>query len=419
MLGLSIVLLLICSALISGSEIAFFSLNENDKKKLEEEEGKIGQRILLLLDQPRKLLATILISNNFVNIAIILVAALLIPDNITNNKVIDILITVVGVTFLLVLFGEISPKVYANRYNIRLAKFMVTPLNILNALFYLPSTVLVSSSKFLERRFAHRIGQSHSREDIDEAIDLTVNQEEGSSQDADILKSIVKFGEVPVKQIMRPRVDVVAVDVETPYSELLKIIKDSGYSRIPVHENDFDQVIGILYVKDLIGHLQKEDTFKWQELVREDTLFVPEAKKIDDLLRKFQLEHKHLAIVVDEYGGSAGIVTLEDILEEIIGDIRDEFDDEPDVEYRQIDAYNYEFEGKTLINDFARVVKIDNTIFEEARGDSDSLAGMILELTGKFPSKNQVIEYQSYLFKVTAMSKRRIEKVLVTLPKEV
>ncbi|MEN0051613.1 MAG: gliding motility-associated protein GldE [Bacteroidota bacterium] len=418
MLILSILLLLICSALISGSEIAFFSLTDNDKKKLEEEGSKVGLRILYLLDQPRKLLATILISNNFVNVAIIIVSALLIPENITGNKVIDFSITVVGVTFLLVLFGEISPKVYANRYNIRLAKFMANPLHILNALFYLPSIILVSSGKFLERRFAHRISQSHSREDIDEAIDLTVNQEEGSSQDADILKSIVKFGEVPVKQIMRPRVDVIAVDIETTYSELLKIIKDSGYSRIPIYENDFDKVVGVLYVKDLIGHLHKKDVFKWQNLIRKDTVFVPEAKKIDDLLRQFQLEHKHLAIVVDEYGGSAGIVTLEDILEEIIGDIRDEFDDEPDVEYRQIDAYNYEFEGKTLINDFARVFKIDHTIFEEARGDSDSLAGMILELTGKFPSKNQVIEHQNYAFKVTAMSKRRIEKVLVTLPKE-
>lgn len=413
-----VAILLICSALISGSEIAFFSLKQNDKRKLEEEESKIGQLILSLLERPRHLLATILISNNFINIGIVITSAILLPENLTQKEWLDFLINIVGVTFLLVLFGEISPKVYANRYSINLAKFMARPLYFLNLLFYLPSVLLVSSSKWLEKRFAHRIGESHSKEDIDEAIDLTVSQEEGFSQDADILKSIVKFGEVPVKQIMCPRVDVVAIEVESSYADLLEMIKTSGFSRIPVYENDFDTVVGILYVKDLIGHLQEKQNFKWQKLMRKDLLFVPEAKKIDDLLRQFQVEHKHLAIVVDEYGGSAGIITLEDVLEEIIGDIRDEFDDQPDVEYRQLDAYNYEFEGKTSINDFAKVVGIDHLIFDEVRGDSDSLAGMILEMTGRFPTKNMIIPYKNYQFKVRAMNKRRIEKIQVTLPRE-
>lgn len=413
-----VVLLLIGSALISGSEIAFFSLKDRDKKKLEEEESPISQLILRLLERPRQLLATILISNNFINVGIVITSAFLLPDNLTQKAWLDFLINIVGVTFLLVLFGEISPKVYANRYSITLAKFMARPLHLLNIFFYLPSLLLVSSSKWLEKRFAHRIGESHSKEDIDEAIDLTVNQEDGSSQDADILKSIVKFGEVPTKQIMCPRVDVIALDVESSYEELLETIKTSGFSRIPVYENDLDTVVGILYAKDLIGYLNEKANFKWQKLMRKDVLFVPEAKKIDDLLRQFQVEHKHLAIVVDEYGGSAGIITLEDILEEIIGDIRDEFDDQPDVEFRQLDAYNYEFEGKTSINDFAKVVGIDHLIFDEIRGDSDSLAGMLLEMTGRFPSKNMIIPYKNYQFKVRAMNKRRIEKIQVTLPRE-
>lgn len=412
-----IVVLLICSALISGSEIAFFSLKENDLKQLEEEGGKLSLLILHLLEKPRRLLATILISNNFINVGIIILSAILLPENLTNIPWLDFVINVIGITFLLVLFGEISPKVYANLYNIRLAKFMARPLYVLNFAFALPSVILVSSGRFLEHRFAHRIGESHSKEEIDEAIDLTVTKEEGSSQDADILKSIVKFGDVLVKQIMQPRVDVVSLDITTPYSKILSIIKESGYSRIPVHENDFDTVKGILYVKDLIGHRYESDEFQWQNLVREDLLFVPEAKKIDALLRKFQKEHKHFAIVVDEYGGSSGIVTLEDILEEIIGDIRDEFDEDPDVEFRQIDDYTYEFEGKTSINDFARVIGVDHAVFDKARGDSDSLAGMILQITGRFPIKNTIIRYEDYHFKVNAMTKRRIEKVLVTLPK--
>lgn len=409
--------LLVCSALISGSEIAFFSLKENDFKTLEEEGSKISQLILHLIEKPRKLLATILISNNFINVGIIILSAILLPENLTNIPWLDFVINVIGITFLLVLFGEISPKVYANLYNIRLAKIMARPLYILNFLFAFPGFILVSGGRFLEQRFAHRISESHSREEIDEAIDLTVTMEEGSSQDADILKSIVKFGDVPVKQIMQPRVDVVSLDIDMPYNEILAIVKESGYSRLPVHTNDFDTVKGILYVKDLIGHRYEDNSFRWQNLVREDLLFVPEAKKIDALLREFQTERKHFAIVVDEYGGSAGIVTLEDILEEIIGDIRDEFDEDPDVEFRQIDDYTYEFEGKTSINDFARVIGVDQSVFDKARGDADSLAGMILQITGRFPVKNTIIRYEDYHFKVNTMTKRRIEKVLVTLPK--
>ncbi|MEM1325301.1 MAG: gliding motility-associated protein GldE [Bacteroidota bacterium] len=418
LLGGLIFLLLIGSALISGSEIAFFSLKEKELQELEEENSVISHLILKLLERPRRLLATILISNNFINVAIIIISAIILPTDLTDKDWLNFLIEVVCITFLLVLFGEISPKVYANLYNVKLARFMARPLYVLNFLFTIPALLLVSSGRFLERRFAGRINESHSKEEIDEAIDLTVTQEEGSSQDADILKSIVKFGEVPVKQIMCPRVDVVALDIETTYSEVLSIIKESGYSRLPVYENDFDTVRGILYVKDLIGDRKAGDDFRWQQLVREDLLFVPEAKKIDDLLRQFQSDHKHFAIVVDEYGGSSGIVTLEDILEEIIGDIRDEFDEEPDVEYRKIDDYTYEFEGKTSINDFSRVIGIDQAEFDEARGDSDSIAGMILQITGRFPSANSVIPYKDYKFKVNAMTKRRIEKIVVTLPRE-
>jgi gliding motility-associated protein GldE len=413
-----IFLLLICSALISGSEIAFFSLKPKALQELEEENSVVGQLIVQLLERPRRLLATILISNNFINVAIIVVSAVILPTDLTDLAWVNFLIEVVCITFLLVLFGEISPKVYANLYNIKLARFMARPLYVLNFIFTIPALLLVSSGRFLERRFADRMSESHSKEEIDEAINLTVTREEGSSQDADILKSIVKFGEVPVKQIMCPRVDVVALDIKASYFEILSAIRESGYSRLPVYENDFDTVKGILYVKDLISNRNAENDFEWQQLVREDLLFIPEAKKIDDLLRQFQHDHKHFAVVVDEYGGSAGVVTLEDILEEIIGDIRDEFDEEPDVEFRKINEFTYEFEGKTSINDFSRVIGVDQSDFDEARGDSDSIAGMILQITGRFPSANSVIPYKEYKFEVKAMTKRRIEKITVTLPRK-
>jgi gliding motility-associated protein GldE len=439
---LAILLLLLCSALVSGSEVAFFSLTPNDFEKLQQDNSGSSQRILYLKDKPRKLLATILISNNFINIGIVILSEfvlshLISPDIfdywaesisiglswITLSReslaiMFNFLITVVSVTFLLVLFGEVAPKVYARINNLRLARLMSTPLDIMMRILNPFSAILVNWTKALEGRLlisAAGAGLA-SREDIDEAIELTVSNGEDSGQEVDLLKSIVKFGEVSVKQIMRSRIDVIAVDHRISYSELLEVVRESGYSRIPVYNEDFDNVLGLLYVKDLLGHLNHDESFAWQNLIRTNVLFVPEAKKIDDLLREFQKEHLHMAIVVDEYGGSAGIVTLEDIMEEIIGEIQDEFDEDPEVIYHQIDEKNFVFDGKTLLNDVCRIVGIDTSTFDEVKGESDSVAGLLLELTGDMPTEGEEILQRDFIFRVLKVNERRIESIQFTLP---
>ncbi|MCH2084546.1 MAG: gliding motility-associated protein GldE [Saprospiraceae bacterium] len=442
---LGIVVLLVLSALISGSEVAYFSINNNDWKQLNSEESVSSQLIVQMIEKPRTLLATILISNNFINVAIVILSSFLqarfLPDavfnswatsicrvlNYTDQLTIDWVsyllgtsITVVGVTALLVLFGEIAPKVYARQNNIGLARLMARPLRILMRIFSPFSFLLVSWTRDLEGRLHSRTiaGNVTSREDIDEAINLTVNLGEHSAKETDLLKRIIKFGDVAAKQIMRSRVDVVAVDFRLNYHELLQTVRQSNFSRIPVYDDDFDNVTGILYVKDLLGHLGEQKDFEWQALIRPDVLYVPEAKKIDDLLRDFQKEHMHMAIVVDEYGGSSGIVTMEDILEEVLGEIKDEFDDEIEVIYRQLDAYNFLFEGKTLLNDVCRIIGVDTTTFDEVRGDSDTVAGLVLELIGEIPKKETEVKYNDYNFKIVQVSKRRIVQVLITLPKK-
>ena len=441
---LLIILLLICSALISGSEVAFFSLNANDLDDLKQGNGKGNQRILNLKETPRKLLATILIANNFINIAIVVISEFVIGKifkdggvfedwsaavldstalNISSEslaKGLQFTITIIGVTFLLVLFGEVAPKIYAKVNNVRLAKFMSRPLYVLTSIFHVPSTILVNWTGFIERKLERTSVSASitSREEIDEAIDLAVSTEKNTEREVDILKRIVKFGEVSVKQIMRSRVDVVAIDFRMTFRELLKVVRDSGYSRIPVYENDFDNVTGILYAKDLIGHLESgDDGFEWQELIRTDVLYVPEAKKIDDLLREFQKQRLHMAIVVDEYGGSAGIITLEDIMEEIIGEIKDEFDEDRDFSsIREVGENTYMIEGKTLLNDIYRGLHIPDDTFDEIRGDADSLAGLILELLGEMPKRNATVEYNDFEFKVVSVDKRRIKEIQVTIP---
>ena len=443
-LGLAgIILLLCCSALISGSEVAFFSLNHNDFEKLENENEPNSLRILALKEKPRMLLATILISNNFINIAIVILSDFVLNKvfsesvfltwaNSLNKSfsflesistaentadIISFLIAVVGVTFLLVLFGEVTPKFYATINNLRLSRMMAGPLTVLMIVFNPISRILVNWTNAIEQRLAERTKNSGltSREDIDEAIELTAISDAEIEQEADILKSIVKFGDVSVKQIMRSRIDVTAVDFRVSYEELMNVIKESGYSRIPVYDEDFDNVTGILYVKDLLGHLQEDARFEWQQLIRTNVLFIPESKKIDDLLKEFQRKRMHMAVVVDEYGGSSGIVTLEDILEEIIGEIKDEFDDDNELIYRQLDDHNYIFEGKTLLNDFCRVLGMDTSHFDDIKGEADSIAGLLLELYGELPAKDTEITYETFSFKIMASSKRRIEQVLVTL----
>ncbi len=440
---LLLLLLLVCSALISGSEVAFFSLTANDFEKLDKNKTTVNQRILLLKDKPRRLLATILVANNFINIAIVILSDFLLrqllPEALLGSwsqsildflhigfyfsieqatRILTFLITIVGVTFLLVLFGEVAPKIYANINNLRMAQFMATPLNLLMRLFSPLTGILVGWTNLIERRLEKRTneGPGTSREDIDEAIELTVSREKGGRQEVDILKRIVQFGDVTVKQIMRSRVDVVAVDFRISFQELLRTIRQSEYSRIPVYDTDFDNVTGILYAKDLLGHMH-DPKFEWQQLIRTNMLYVPESKRINDLLKAFQTQRLHMAIVVDEYGGSQGIVTLEDILEEVIGDIKDEFDNEPEVVYKKIDDYTYLFEGKTLINDVCRITGLDTKIFDAVRGDADSIAGLLLEVMGQIPRPETELNFNQFKFKVISVSKRRIEQVQITLPK--
>ena len=433
--------------MISSSEVAFFSLNINDLKKLEQENSLTSDRILTLRGKPRELLATILISNNFINIGIIILSEFILShvlsDAVRNRwssatldaipflrKIFSLegladsfnfLIAVFGVTFLLVLFGEVAPKVYAKINNMKLARRMSRVLTGLTSFFKPISLPLVSGTNLIERKLSSRSGNGSitSREEIDQAIELAVKEDEKSAEkEIDILKSIVKFGDVSVKQIMRPRVDVVAIDFRIEFHELLTLVKGAGYSRLPVFDENFDNVTGILYVKDLLGHLDKENAYEWQALIRTNVMYVPEAKKINDLLRSFQLERMHMAIVVDEYGGSSGLVTLEDIMEEVIGEIKDEFDDELEVEYQKIDDLNYSFEGKTLLNDVCRVIGVDTETFNAVKGDADSVAGLLLELTGQIPKLNAEFLHENYKFKVIAVNNRRIETIQITLPEE-
>jgi len=444
--ALFVIFLLVCSALISGSEVAYFSLSSNDYESLRQEKSKAGDRILDLKEKPRSLLANILIANNFINIAIVIVSEYIIRQTLSEGlleswgssvlstlqiehllsaamagRIFNFIITIVGVTFLLVLFGEVIPKVYARINNIKLAKAMSLPIVILDKLFRPLSSLLVNGTGAIESRFAKN-SQSlsvASKKDFDQAIELTVaGGGDNAKQEVDLLKSIVNFGEVSVKQIMRSRVDVIALDVEEPFSEVLKIVRKSGYSRIPVYKEDFDHVSGILYVKDLIGHLSEGKDFKWQQFIRTEILFAPEQKKISELLKDFQSSRMHMAIIVDEYGGSSGIVTLEDIMEEVVGDIRDEFDNKLEIDYKKLDDFNYVFEGKSLLNDVCRILRLETDAFDEIKGESDSLAGMLLEMCGFIPKKGREASYKNYKFKVLSSDKRRIKEIQVTLPKK-
>ena len=436
--SLVLILLLMCSALISGSEIAFFSLSSTHIEQLKNETAKSSTVILELLENPAKLLATILIANNLINIAIVILSTYILNDVITAEsmagmshwmsdlignvitadaleKGLSFLITVVAVTFLLVLFGEVAPKIYASFNNLRFSKFMAKPLSILNFLFGILSNRLVKWSDTLERRLTTNQSNTPTKEDLDHAIELTVNQYTNEEKEADILRGIINFSDLQVKQIMCPRTDIVGFAVEENYEELLKMIRDNGFSRIPIYEESLDKIVGLLYAKDLIQHLSEDKDYKWSELIRDKLIFAPETKKVNELLKEFQEERVHMAIVVDEYGGVSGLVTLEDVMEEVIGEIKDEFDDEEELDYVKIDDNNYIFEGKTSLTDVSRIVDIDAGIFDKAKGESESLAGMILEILGVIPKVDKEITIgKNVKLKVVAVNKKRIEKVTLT-----
>ena len=411
---LAVVLLVVLSALLSGSEVAMFSINTEQRKTLKDSINNSTGRILKLLEEPKKLLATILIANNFVNVSIVMAS-----NYVFNNLFIDgsisetmnFILQVIVVTFLILLFGEVIPKVYANNYNIQFSKFMSLPLLVLKKIFYPVSLALINSTNIIDRKIEKK-RESLKADELEHALNLTKDSVDNEDEKK-ILEGIVKFGHTDVKQIMTPRTDVISFDVDTKYIDLMEELKDIKFSRIPVFEESFDKIKGILYAKDLLGKMDEKKNFNWTSLLREPK-FVPENKKLDDLLKEFQEEKTHIAIVVDEYGGSSGIVSLEDVLEEIVGDITDEFDEE-DINHKKIDDHNYIIDGKTSLIDVYKLLEIDGGIFENAKGESDTIAGFCIEQAGKILLKNEKINFDTYTITVEAADKRRIKKVKITI----
>ncbi len=414
-IGILIMLLLLAvSAAISGSEIAFFSLGPAQLQDLRSDNSQSSRDIRLLLETPKRLLATILIANNFVNVAIILISSFIMNSlfNFGNSPVLGFIIQVIVVTALILLFGEIMPKIYATQYPMKMARSMASPLKFMKSIFAPLSYLLVKSTNVIDKRIARK-GHEITMDDLSEALDITTSGSSTPDDERKILKGIVKFGDIAVREIMTARIDVTAVDEKTTFDRILEIILEAGYSRVPVYRESFDSVTGILYIKDLLPNLNKQSEFKWQDLQR-PAFFVPENKRISDLLHEFQTRKIHMAIVVDEYGGTSGLVTMEDILEEIVGEINDEFDSEADnIHFLRIDENTYIFEGKTLLNDFCKVLGIEDRIFSEAKGDSDTLAGLMLELAGKIPEKNESLQFENFTFLAETVDKRRIKKVKV------
>ena len=417
-----LVLLLICSALISGAEVALFGLTQTDLNTIEEESTSRGKLIIKLLERPKKLLATILISNNAINIGIVLLFSSI--GNTLFSEIDQVLFDFVSVrfvlevlvaTFLILMFGEILPKIYANRNRIQFSGFMALPLKVFDFLLTPLSTPMRSATIFLQEKLG-RQKSNLSVAHLSQALELT-SEGDTTKEEQKILEGIVSFGNTDTKQVMRPRIDIFALNEEMKFPEVLEEIKKNGYSRIPVFAENMDAILGVLYVKDLLPYIDRK-TFNWMSLIREP-YFVPENKKLDVLLLEFQEQKKHLAVVVDEYGGTSGIVTLEDIIEEIVGDISDEFDDE-DLVFSKLDDYTYVFEGKTTLKDFYRVVKIDNEEeFELRKGESETIAGFVLEISGSFPRRGEKVLFNDYQFIVESMDKKRLKQIKVTLPHEV
>ena len=418
-----LIMLLFASALMSGSEVAYFSLSPADINKLKASKNKHSEAVLKLYNMPHKLLSTILVANNSINIAIVILAAFIFNGgqinpgpqdgliNFSETPVLGLIFKVGVITFLILFFGEIMPKVYATKNILPVALVMALPLLVLEKIFKPITSVLIFSSSFVKRRTIP--GQNNlSMDDLSDALDLTADD---YHEDEKILKGIVKFGNINVSAIMCPRVDVTAFDISSGFCHIIPQIIESGFSRIPVYSGSFDNVKGILYAKDVLPYTNNPDSFKWQALMR-PPYFVPETKKINDLLKEFQMKKIHMAVVIDEYGGTSGIVTLEDILEEIVGEIGDEGDDDQGM-YRLVDENTYIFDGKVLLNDFYRIYNIEGDPFEAVRGESETLAGLILELTGEIPKNGHVIEVDGFTFRIESVDKRRIREIRVTIDK--
>lgn len=410
---LTMLILLVFSALVSGSEVAFFSLSPGDLEDLKQKREKKNRSVINLLNKPKRLLATILISNNFINVAIIMISAFVTHDifDFGQMPIIGFFVEVIVITSFLLIFGEIVPKMIANHRPMKFSLLMVLPIKILVKLFYPFSSVLVKSTNVIDKKIV-KGGKDISIYEISHAIDIT-SDEALHEKDKNILKGIVHFSDILVKEIMTNRTDITAFEAKIPYDIILKTIVDKGFSRIPVYSGSMDNILGILYIKDLLSHISEKD-FNWKENLHQP-YYVPENKLIRSLLQEFQENKIHIAIVVDEYGGTQGIVTLEDIIEEIIGEISDEFDIGDEVlDYEKIADNKYSFEGKTLINDFCKIFNIESNYFDEEKGDADTIAGMILEKIGSLPEKEAKININDFLFVVERVDNRRIIKVEVS-----
>lgn len=405
-------LLLFCSALVSGAEVALFSLSPKDLDESMQANSIKGKILADLLSKPKKLLATLLVANNFINIGVVILFSFIGSGLFAaiTSPILKFILEVIVVTFLLLLFGEVLPKVYASRNNLKFANMIALPISILEKALSPISIPMRNSTVYLHNKLGKQ-KSNFSVDQLSQALELT-SSDDTSSEEQKILEGIVSFGNTDTKQVMSPRIDVFGLEITETFSEIYIKIIEKGYSRIPVYRDNIDQIEGILFVKDLLPHLNKDD-FDWVTLIREP-FFVPENKKLDNLLKDFQSMKSHLAVVVDEYGGTSGLVSLEDVIEEIVGDISDEFDDE-DINFSQIDDKNFLFEGKVNLRDFYRVINVDENLFEERKGEAETLAGFILEISGNFPAKGQKISYANCLFTVEVVDKKRIKQIKVTI----
>ena len=410
--GVLACILLIFSGYASGSEIAFFSLSPNDLNELDEERNDCDRQIKELREESERTLATILITNNLVNVTIIMLANYFIAHVIDFGMAywLEFVVITIFLTFLLLLFGEIMPKVYAGQHVLAFCRFSAPGIIALRRIFYPLSSVLLRSGMLAEK-VVQKENHVLSVDDLEQALELTDENE--LKEEKNMLEGIVRFGDETAKEVMTSRQDVVDLDFRTSFADVLKCVVENNYSRIPVYQGSIDNIRGILYIKDLLPHLSKPSNFRWQSLIR-PPYFVPETKKIDDLLRDFQENKVHIAIVVDEFGGTSGIITLEDILEEIVGEINDEYDEE-EKPYTRINANTYVFEGKTLLSDFFKILDLDDETFEEVQGDADSLAGLLLEIKGDFPELHERIDFQNFTFEVTELDGHRISKIKVII----
>lgn len=411
-----ILICLLLSGIISGSEVAFFALTSSEIDACRKGESKKEQAIHKLLQHPKRLLASILIANNLVNITAVTLTTYLswiIGPHFGYSKEYSMPIAGFIITILLVFIGEIIPKVYANEKGLQFALYTVKLIKYVNTTFTPLSNILIGFTNIIEKRIDKK-GYDISVDDLQEAIGITTENDETSNEERDILLGIANFGTISVTQVMRSRLDVTAFDISSDFHKLMDKINKSGFSRIPIFENSIDNIKGVLYIKDLLPHIQKKESFNWTTLIR-PAYFIPENKKIDDLLKSFQEKRVHMAIVVDEYGGTSGIITLEDVIEEIVGEINDEFDTD-DIEYEQIDNTNYIFEGKTSINDLIKILDLKSDTFEDVKGEQESLGGLLLEANENLPNVGEKINIKDFEFTIESVNSKRIKRAKITLP---